>query len=70
MPFLHANQVFTVTFFDDLTFTEVRSILDHLLDCDAFTPEVQEDRGLYLIDVEGCAFKVWVAAMDVIIKRE
>ena len=70
MPFLHANQVFNVTFFEDLTFTEVRSILDHLLDRNAFTSEVQEVRGLYLIDVEGCAFKVWVAEMDVIIKRE
>lgn len=70
MPFLHANQIFNVTFFEDLTFTEVRAILDHLLDHGAFTPEVQEAHGLYLIDVEGCGFKVWVTEMDVIIKKE
>ncbi len=70
MPFLHANQVFNLTFFEDLTFTEVRSILDHLLDHNAFLPEVQEDTGFYRIVVEGCTFKVWVAEMDVIIKRE
>ncbi|MFH1116019.1 MAG: hypothetical protein V1792_19065 [Pseudomonadota bacterium] len=70
MPFLHADQVFNVIFFEDLTFTEVRSILDHLLDHNAFLPEVQEDAGLYHIDVEGYSFQVWVAQMDVIIKRE
>ncbi len=70
MPFLHANQVFNVSFFEDLTFTEVRAILDHLLDHNAFTPEVQEIQGLYQIEVEGCAFRVWVAEMDVIIKKE
>jgi len=70
MPFLHANQLFNVTFFEDLTFVEVRAILDHLLDRGAFTPEVQEIEGHYLIDVEGCAFTVWVTEMEVIIKRE
>lgn len=70
MPFLHANQVFMLTFFEDLGFSEVRSILDQLLARDAFNPHVQQERGPYLIDVQGSAFKVWVAEMDVIIRRE
>ncbi|MDQ7781507.1 MAG: hypothetical protein RDU20_01425 [Desulfomonilaceae bacterium] len=70
IPFLHANQIFNVMFFEDLTFTEVRSILDHLLERNAFDHEVQEIRGQYLIEAEGCDFKVWVAEMDVIIKRD
>jgi hypothetical protein len=70
MPFLHANHVFTITFFEDLLFTEVRGILDHLLDNDAFNPEVQEQRGFYLIDLEDCSFEVWVSDTEVIIKRE
>ena len=41
MPFLHANNIFTITFEDDLAFTEVRSILDQLLERNAFNPEIQ-----------------------------
>jgi hypothetical protein len=70
IPFLHAGQVFTITFFDDLAFTEVRSILDHLLAEDAFNPIIQENSGLYPIVVEGHSFRVWVAEMEVIIKRD
>lgn len=70
MPFLHANQIFTITFFEDLLFAEVRGILDHLLENDAFNQEVQEERGVYLIDLEDCSFEVWVAETEVIIKRQ
>lgn len=70
MPFLHADQVFTIVFNEDLTFVEVRSILDQLLAENAFDHEVQEDRGFYRLDVEAASFHVWVSEMDVIIKRE
>lgn len=69
MPFLHANQVFTITFVEDLSFAEVRAILDHLLERDAFNLEVQEDRGPYHIDAVDASFKVWVQEMEVIIMR-
>jgi hypothetical protein len=69
MPFLHANQVFTITFVEDFTFSEVRAILDHLLERDAFSPEAQDERGHYLIDVDESSFQVWVAEMEVIIMR-
>ncbi|MCL5124974.1 MAG: hypothetical protein M1511_10850 [Deltaproteobacteria bacterium] len=44
MPFLHANNIFIITFEDDFEFSEVRFILDQLLERNAFSPEVQEDR--------------------------
>lgn len=69
MPFLHANQIFTITFLEDLTFSEVRGILDHLLARAAFDADVQEERGFYEMDVEESSFRVWVSEMEVIIER-
>ncbi len=70
MPFLHANQVFNIVFEQDLAFTEVRAILDYLLDRNAFSEDVQDADGYYLIDVEDAAFQVWVSEMDVVIARQ
>jgi hypothetical protein len=69
IPFLHANQLFTIFFEDDLAFTEVRLILDYLLDHNAFDPDVQETAGRYLVDSDQTTFTVWVNEMDVIIQR-
>ncbi|MBM4326162.1 MAG: hypothetical protein FJ118_03270 [Deltaproteobacteria bacterium] len=69
IPFLHANRLFTIFFEDDLAFTEVRLILDFLLDRNAFDPHVQETAGRYLIDSEQANFTVWVSEMNVIIQR-
>jgi len=69
IPFLHANQVFTIIFLEDLSFAEVRTILDHLLARNAFHPDVQEDEGFYSVEVEQCSFRAWVSNMDVIIER-
>jgi len=69
MPFLHANQMFTIIFSEDLTFVEVRAILDNLLAQRAFDPEIQESRGFYQLDVGNGSFRVWVFEMDVIIDR-
>jgi|GEM_PF-464828 len=68
MPFLHANQIFTITFLEDLAFADVRQILDHLLEADAFKPEVQDERGHYVIELERNSFDVWVCEMEVIIQ--
>jgi hypothetical protein len=70
MPFFHADRVFTIVFNEDLTFLEVRAILDQLLAKNAFDFEVQEDRGFYRLEVEAVSFQVWVSEMDVIIKKE
>ncbi len=70
MPFLHSNQVFTIIFTEDLAFSEVRAILDYLLERNAFDAQVQETEGRYLIDVHEAFFEVWVYDTDVIIQRE
>jgi hypothetical protein len=69
MPFLHANRIFTITFVEDLTFSEVRGILDYLLAEAAFDPDVQEVNGYYEMEVDRSSFHVWVSEMDVIIQR-
>lgn len=69
MPFFYANRTFTLTFFDDLAFVEVRAILDELLARDAFDPGVQETAGMYVITRESASFTVWAADHDVIIRR-
>jgi len=71
IPFLHAGQVFTIVFEDDLDFAEVRGILDRLLAQDAFDVVVQQARReSYWIDLENSSFQVWVSEMDVIVKRQ
>ena len=44
MPFLHANQVFNIFFWEDLAFAEVRAILDHLLSQQAFELDTQNPK--------------------------
>lgn len=70
MPFAHADRVFTIIFSEDSSFFEVRAILDHLLDRNAFDAGVQESEGFYKIEVNETFFSVWVADMDVIIHRD
>lgn len=70
MPFLHANNNFTITFEDDLAFTEVRSILDQLLERNAFNPEIQQEDGMYCLGCGPAQFSVWVVEMEVIIRRD
>ena len=69
MPFLHANNIFTITFEDDLAFAEVRSILDQLLQLEAFCPEAEESGGYYDLEHARSNFRVWVSDMEVIIQR-
>lgn len=69
IEFLHANRVFTIFFREDLAFTEVRAILDHLLADGAFDPYVQRQRGWYEINLNHASFEVWVSNLDVVIER-
>ena len=70
IPFIHNNQAFTIVYDGDLAFTEVRAILDHLLDHDAFNVDTQVTRPHYIISVEKESFNVWVYETDVIIQRQ
>jgi hypothetical protein len=70
MPFFHANQIFTLFFVEDLTFVEVRAVLDQLIDQDAFNAQVQQHKAEYCIHVESVSFHVWVDEMKVVIRRE
>jgi hypothetical protein len=69
MPFLHENQVFTLTFEEDLSFVHTRTILDYLILMNAFDPSIQEERGVYDINVDASVFKVWVTELEVIVQR-
>lgn len=69
MPFLHADRAFTLFFEEDLEFKEVRAILDHLLDERAFDLEIQENVGKYIVKLSGASFTVWVAEINVFIRR-
>jgi hypothetical protein len=69
IPFLHANRIFNIACEEDLTFTEVRGILNALLQENAFDSVVQESDGNYQIDFDGTLFEVWVVEMDVFIRR-
>ncbi|MGC8602814.1 MAG: hypothetical protein ACP5VS_03895, partial [Desulfomonilaceae bacterium] len=70
MPFLHANNIFTITFEDDLAFTEVRSILDQLLARNAFNARIQETENAYCLTCGDAQFSVWVVELEVIIRRD
>jgi hypothetical protein len=70
IPFLHANRIFNIFFVEDLAFSEVRAILDQLLEQDAFSWEIQANRICYHIILDHSSFQVWVAELDVIIERE
>ncbi|MBI4963878.1 MAG: hypothetical protein HY913_11430 [Desulfomonile tiedjei] len=71
IPFLHAGQVFTIIYEDDLAFAEVRGILDYLLSQEAFSLHVQQARReSYLIDLEDSSFQVWVSEMDVVVQKQ
>jgi hypothetical protein len=66
---LHAGQLFKIIFEDDLTFVEVRSILDYLLAERAFDYETQLENGGYNLDIEEATFSVWVSENRVVIQR-
>ena len=70
IPFLHANQIFNIACEEDLSFVEVRAILDLLLRENAFSLDTQEAKGHYHIDFDGAHFEVWVAEMDVFIHKK
>ena len=69
IPFLHANQVFSIACEEDLAFSDVRAILDALLEENAFNLALQETQAYYRIEFDESLFEVWVAEMSVFIRR-
>jgi hypothetical protein len=67
IPFLHSGRSFNIACVDDLEFKEVRSILDQLIELQAFDSD--EVKGSYRIDAEENEFQVWVMESDVFIQR-
>jgi hypothetical protein len=70
VPFFHANQLFTIFFEDDLAFTEIRRVLDMLIEDEAFDPKLQERINEYHLELDDACFDVGVAGMNVYIRRE
>ncbi len=69
IEFLHANRIFTIFFREDLAFTEVRAILDHLLANHAFDAHLRQEMGWYQVELSHASFEVWVSNLDVVIQR-
>jgi hypothetical protein len=70
IPFCHSEQIFNIFVKEDLTFQEVRAILDVLLARNAFDPAVQAETGRYEIRLEEQFITVWVAGLDVYISKQ
>ena len=69
-PFHHRNLLFNIFTEDDLTFKEVREILDQLLDAKAFGEWKEEACAqLYDIQIENIQYAVDVLRYEVIIYR-
>ena len=69
IDFLHANRIFKIFFREDLAFTEVRAILDHLIANEAFNSHIQQPVGCYQVELSHASFEVWVSNLDVLIER-
>lgn len=67
IPFLHSGRSFNIACEDDLEFKEVRSILDQLIELQAFDSD--DIKGSYRIDAEDNEFEVWVMEASVFIHR-
>ena len=70
-PFHHANLFFNIITDYDLTFKEIRGILDHLLKIEAFSEEGGEVEGgrFYDIQFENVLYEIDVQGYEVVIYR-
>jgi len=70
-PISHNGRVYNVITAMDLTFREVRGMIDALAALGAFAagPDVHEPGDLFLCTVEGFAFEVDVQGFDVVVYR-
>ncbi len=70
-PFHYRERFFNIVTEYDLTFQEVRGILDHLFEVEAFSDEeeVQESGRLYEVDLDRVHYDIDVNGYEVIIYR-
>ena len=70
-PISHNGRVYNIITAMDLTFREVRGLIDALIPVGAFAAGInaQEPGGLFTCDVEGFAFEVDVDGFDVVVYR-
>ena len=70
-PISHNGRVYNVVTAMDLTFREVRGMIDALVALGAFAagPDVHAPGGLFICTVEGFAFEVDVQGLDVVVYR-
>ncbi len=70
-PFHHKNLSFKIITDMDLTFKEVRGILDYLLDKEAFKGEADDwgNGKLYEFSLDGVEFEVDVNCYEVVVYR-
>ncbi|HEX7520267.1 MAG TPA: hypothetical protein VF325_08260 [Candidatus Deferrimicrobium sp.] len=70
-PISHNGRVYNIITAMDLTFREVRGMIDALVALGAFAAgaDVQEPGGLFTCAVEGFVFEVDVQGFDVIVYR-
>jgi hypothetical protein len=70
-PIFHNGRVYNIVTAMDLTFREVRGMIDALISLGAFAPGVdpQEPGDLITCDVEGSVFEVDVQGYDVVVYR-
>ncbi len=68
-PFHHKNLVFNIITEYDLTFKEVRDLLDHLLDSHTFDQEDREVGELHSIQLNQVLYEVDVNGYEVVVYR-
>ena len=70
-PISHKGRVYNVITAMDLTFREVRGMIDALVPLGVFAagPDVQEHGDLFTCTVEGFVFEVDVQGFDVVVYR-
>jgi hypothetical protein len=70
-PISHNGRVYNIITAMDLTFREVRGLIDALVAMGAFAsgPDAQEHGDLHTIAVEGFVFEVDVQGFDVMVYR-
>ncbi|MBI5904632.1 MAG: hypothetical protein HZB86_03645 [Deltaproteobacteria bacterium] len=68
-PILHRERIYNIVTEMDLTFVEVRAVIDRLIEFGAFRGEDGEPGMPYSCPVEGAVFVVDVQGYDVVVLR-
>jgi len=66
IPFMHRGKTYNIIIEDDITFTALHSILDHLISQGAF-PAEEGSAELYQVSQEDMCYTIGIDGIDVII---